>query len=239
MDLDPGQLSTTDRYKLLIGAIVPRPIALVSTLGPDGTPNLAPFSFFAGVSSEPMTLLFCPANKSDGSMKDTLCNSLPLGHPDLPATLALGSTPRSTPEHQPALSRGQGEFVVNIVSRAFAERMAACAEELRFGESEFALSGLSRAPSRVVAPSRVAESLVSFECRTEQVIRLAPGTPSGGNIVLGRVLHVHASERVINERLHIDPDALDAIGRMGGLGYCTTRDRFAMPMGAAALKPVP
>ncbi len=221
MDLDPGQLSTTDRYKLLIGAIVPRPIALISTLCPSGTPNLAPFSFFAGVSSEPMTLLFCPANKGDGSMKDTLRNCLPIGHADLPAS--------------PAAARGQGEFVVNIVSRAFAERMAACAEELEYGMSEFDLSGLSRAASRVVAPARVGESLVSFECRTEQVIRLAPGTPSGGNIVLGRVVHVHAADGVINDRLHVDPAALDAVGRMGGVGYCTTRERFEMPAGAAAL----
>lgn len=234
MDIDPGQLSTTDRYKLLIGAIVPRPIALVSTICPDGTPNLAPFSFFAGVSSEPMSLLFCPANKSDGTMKDTLRNCLPIGHADLPAPAATARG-QSTPNSRPA-ERGQGEFVVNIVSRRIAERMAACAEELEYGQSEFALSGLTTTSSRAVNPPRVSESLVSFECRTDQVIRLAPNVPSGGNIVLGRVVHVHVSDAIINERLHIDPSALDAIGRMGGLGYCTTRDRFEMPMGAAALK---
>lgn len=221
MDLDPASLPPADRYKLLIGGIVPRPIALVSTRCAGGALNLAPFSFFAGVSSEPMSLLFCPANKPDGSMKDTLRNCLPPDHPD------LESTP--PPDH------AQGQFVVNIVSESFAQRMAACAEELPFGASEFDLAGLSPAPSVTVAAPRVRESLVSFECRTMQVVRLASGVPAGGNIVIGRVVHVHADESVINQRLHIDPVSLDAIGRMGGLGYCTTRDRFEMPMGRAAL----
>lgn len=225
MELDVAGLSIADRYKLLIGAIVPRPIALVSTVCPDGTPNLAPFSFFAGVSSEPMTLLFCPANKPDGGMKDTLRNCLPPGHADLASTAGASA------------HAAQGEFVVNIVSREIGERMAACAEELPFGESEFALSGLTRASSRTVTPARVGESLVSFECRTDHVIRLAPGVGAGGNVVVGRVVHVHADDRIINSRLHVDPSALDAIGRMGGLGYCTTRDRFEMPMGRAAMGP--
>ena len=83
---------------------------------------------------------------------------------------------------------------------------------------------------------RVALSPVSFECRTLAVIRTNPGVPAGGNVVLGQVVHVHLSDAVVNERLHTDPAALDAIGRMGGLGYCTTRDRFEMPMGRRALE---
>src|SRR5580765_603384 len=78
MDLDPLALSQADRYKLLIGCIVPRPIAFVSTVSPSGRLNLAPFSFFNGVGSDPMTLLFCPANKPDGSEKDTLRNCKPV-----------------------------------------------------------------------------------------------------------------------------------------------------------------
>lgn len=221
MHLDPAALAQADRYKLLIGGIVPRPIAFVSTLNADGTDNLAPFSFFAGVASEPMSLLFCPANKADGSIKDTLRNVLPVGHPDLTGL--------------PVAARGQGEFVVNVVSDDFARRMAACAEELAYGESEFDLSGLERAASSAVAPPRVTQSPLAFECRTMQVLRLAPGVPGGGNVVLGRVVGVHARDGLINERTHIDPEMLDAIGRMGGLGYCRTRDRFEMPMGRAAL----
>ena len=169
MEIDPAALAQRDRYKLLIGAIVPRPIALVSTISPDGVTNLAPFSFFAGVSSEPLSLLFCPANKPDGSEKDTLRNIL-AGHPGL----AQGPSGDG-----PELGEG-GEFVVNIVSHAIARPMAMCAEELPYGESEFDLSGFTPAPSKVVRPPRVAQSRVSFECRAMQVIRLAPGAPGAG-----------------------------------------------------------
>lgn len=212
MHLDPAALSIADRYKLMIGCIIPRPIAFVSTISPDGRPNLAPFSFFAGVGSNPMTLLFCPANKEDGTEKDSLRNA------------------------KPAAEGGVGEFVVNIVSEAFERAMAACAEPLGYGESEFDLSGLTAAASTVVRPPRVAESPVSFECRTVQVIRTNPGAPSGGNIVIGEVVHIHARDGVLNQRLHADPDQIRAIGRMGGMGYCRTRERFEMPMGRAALR---
>lgn len=215
MELSPASLPQPDRYKLLIGCITPRPIALVSTLSPDGRPNLAPFSFFAGVGSNPMTLLFCPANNADGSEKDTLRNA------------------------KPVAEGGTGEFVVNIACRAYAPRVAAAAEPLPYGASEFDLSGLTPAPSRVVRPPRVAESPVAFECRTMQVIRTNPGAPAGGNVVIAEVVHVFVRDDAINERLHADPARLDTIGRMGGLEYCTTQDRFRLPMGREALASAP
>lgn len=215
MELDPAALAPIDRYKLLIGGIVPRPIALVSTISTDNALNVAPFSFFAGVGSDPMTLLFCPANKPDGGEKDTLRNC------------------------KPDSEGGRGEFVVNIVSHALARRMAACAEPLAYGDSEFDFAGFGASPSRRVAPPRVSDCLMSFECRTLQVIRTNPGVPAGGNIVLGQVVHIHAADGLVNERYHVDPAILDAIGRMGGIGYCRTHDRFEMPMGRAALSHEP
>ncbi|MCB9845564.1 MAG: flavin reductase family protein [Phycisphaeraceae bacterium] len=212
MEIDPGQLEIRDRYKLLIGGIVPRPIAFVSTVSPDGRPNLAPFSFFAGVGSNPLTLLFCPANKDDGSEKDTLINC------------------------KPVEEGGTGEFVVNIASEAYERQVAGAAEPLDYGQSEFDFVGLEMAPSAVVRPARVALSPMAFECRTDSVIRTNPGAPAGGNIVIGRVVHVFVADHAINERCHVDPEALAAIGRMGGLGYCRTRDRFEMRMGRAALR---
>lgn len=211
MEFDPDALAQHDRYKLLIGCITPRPIALVSTLSPAGRPNLAPFSFFAGVGSNPMTLLFCPANNADGSEKDTLRNAKPVSE------------------------GGTGEFVVNLACRSYAARVAAAAESLPYGESEFDLAGLTTAPSRIVRPFRAAQSPVAFECRTLQVIRTNPGAPAGGNIVLGHIVHVFVRDDAINDRLHSDPAILDTIGRMGGLEYCTTRERFSMPMGRTAL----
>lgn len=180
MELDPDRLAIPDRYKLLIGCIVPRPIAWVSTVSPVGLRNLAPFSFFAGVSSNPMSLLFCPANRDDGTEKDTLRNC------------------------KPREEGGTGEFVVNVATEEASRQMAACAEPLAYGESEFALAGVHEAPSAVV----------------------------------GRVVHIAVRDGLLNERMHTDPARLAAIGRMGGLGYCLTRERFEMPMGALALPPL-
>ncbi len=125
--------------------------------------------------------------------------------------------------------------MVNAAVEEYARKVAAAAERLGPGESEFDLVGLTPAPSTVVQPPRVAESPFAFECETTQVIRLDPGAPGSGNLVLGRVVHVHLRDGLVNERFHADYAVLRSIGRMGGLGYCTTRDRFEMPMGRAAL----
>jgi flavin reductase (DIM6/NTAB) family NADH-FMN oxidoreductase RutF len=211
MERSPHELSIRDRYKILIGAITPRPIAFVSTVSPDGRVNLAPFSFFNGVGSNPMTLLFCPVNNPDGSEKDTLRNC------------------------KPVAEGGTGEFVVNVAVETYAASVAAAGEALPYGESEFALAGLAPAPSREVKPPRVAESPICFECRTLQVVRTNPGAPSGGNVVIGEVVHLFVRDEVVDERLHVDPDRMHTIGRMGGTTYCRTRDRFDMPIGRAAL----
>lgn len=215
MDINPDDLPIRERYKFLIGGIVPRPIAFVSTISPDAKVNLASFSFYNGVGSNPMTLLFCPANKPDGSEKDTLRNC------------------------KPAEEGGVGEFVVNAAVEDYATAVAGAAEELAYGENEFELVGLQAAPSKIVKPPRVAESPLSFECKTIQVVRTNPGAPSGGNIVIGQVVHIYVRDDVINDRNHIDPAKLKAIARMGGLGYSTTRQRFEMPMGREALKQEP
>ncbi len=212
MEIDPAELSAPERYKLLIGCIVPRPIALVSTASPDGVPNLAPYSFFNGVGSDPMSLLFCPANRGDGGEKDSLRNA------------------------KPADEGGTGVFTVNASVEAYERKMAGAAEGLAYEESEFDLVGLTPAPgTRVVAP-RVAESPWAFECETMQVIRLNPGVSGGGNVVLGRVVHVHLRDDLVDDRLRVDPEALQAVGRMGGFAYVRTRDRFELRPGRAALE---
>ncbi|MBL8862566.1 MAG: flavin reductase family protein [Planctomycetes bacterium] len=211
MDLSPDDLAPRDRYKLLIGCIVPRPIALVSTVDALGRPNLAPFSFFNGIGSDPMTLLFCPANRPDGGEKDTLSNC------------------------KPVAEGGTGEFVVCASVEPLAREIAAAAEPLPRGESEFALTGLATAPSRRVRPARVARSPWAFECVTLQVVRTNPGAPSGGNVVIGRVVHVHLDDALVDPRLHVDAERLRAVGRMGGSAYARTRERFELPPGREAL----
>lgn len=210
MEIDPLVLEPAERYKLLIGGIVPRPIALVSTVSPDGRPNLAPFSFFAGVGSNPMTILFCPANRPDGSEKDTLRNC-----------------------KAPA-EGGVGEFVVHIAHERLIRRVLACAEPLPPHESEFDLSGLTPTPAQAVRPPRVAQCALGFECRTTTVVRTNPGAPSGGNVVIGEVVRIFAEEGLVSARMHVDPERLGAVGRMGGQAYTRTRERFEAPMGIGA-----
>jgi len=213
MELNPDELNRAERYKLLIGCIVPRPIAFVSTISPEGRPNLAPFSFFNGIGSDPMTLLFCPGHRPDvDAEKDTLRNCKPIEE------------------------GGTGEFVVNAATEDYSQHVAAAAEPLDYGQSEFDAVGLNATPSVKVKPPRVAESPWAFECRTLQVFHIDPASPDAGNVVIGRVVHVFIRDDLVNERMYVDPEKLRAIGRMGGRGYCTTRDRFEMQRGLGALE---
>lgn len=212
MELDPQGMSASERYRLLIGGIVPRPIAVVGTRSPCGRhENLAPFSFFNACGSEPMTLMFCPANRDDGSEKDSLRYCAPQAE------------------------GGSGDFTVSVATEAILRQVVAAAEELAPGESEFALSGLTPLAGSAVRAPRVAESPLCFECRTRMVLRLAPGVPSGANVVIGDVVRVHADGRILDDRGRIDPGALQAVGRMGGMAYLRTRERADMPFGKAAL----
>lgn len=199
MEFAPSDVRPSLFYQRMIHAIVPRPIAWVSTVSSDGVSNVAPFSYFTGVGSRPPSLLFCPANGRDGEPKDTLRNI-----------------------------EDTGEFVVNIVSAAVAEQMNSSAASLPADESEFDFCGLTELASTKVAAPRVSESPVHFECRSMQVLHLGEG-PGGANVVIGEVVQMHIDDSVIGARDLIDPDLLDAVGRMGGLSYCRTTERFDLP----------
>jgi flavin reductase (DIM6/NTAB) family NADH-FMN oxidoreductase RutF len=193
---DPAEHPSADIYKLMIGAIVPRPIAFVSSLDAAGIGNLAPFSYFTACSSNPPVVCFCTTVRSGPQpTKDSLRN--------IQAT---------------------GEFVVNIVSEEFAQQMNACSAEVSPEIDEFDLSGLTRLPSELVKPPRVAESHVQMECRLRQVVAVSD-KPGGGYLVLGEVLVFHVDEAVLDGD-KIDPARLRAIGRMGGPTYVRTTDRF-------------
>lgn len=211
MEFDPADIPQARRYGHMIGAISPRPIAVVGTQDRDGRLNLAPYSFFCGVSSEPFLALFCPANRADGGEKDSLANAKPVDE------------------------GGTGCFSISVVTGAIVREIVACSEPLAPGDSEFALSGLTpRACARIAAPF-VAESPVHMELETVEVRRFAPGVPDGGNLVLGRIVHMRIDDALLDAQGRFDPSAFDAVGRMGGLAYCTTRDRFDLPRGRAAL----
>ncbi len=199
MILDTSEIRPRDVYRHLINIITPRPIAWVSTQSKNGVPNLAPFSFFNGVGSTPPSLLFCPANKRDGSPKDTLRN--------------IEET---------------GQFVVNIVSNELAERMHNTSAEYDFETSEFDACGLSAVPSEKVRVPRVGEASASIECELLQTIHLESG-PGAANIVIGRILIMRVDDAAVNDDGWADAEKMDTIGRMGGGGYTRTRDRFEFP----------
>lgn len=195
MIIDPVETSPQNNYKLLIGSIVPRPIAFVSTISPEGAVNLAPFSFFTAISGNPPVVCFSPTYREP--TKDTLSNV-----------------------------RATREFVVNIVSEEFAEKMNICSGEYPAGVSEFEVAGLTPIPSGLVRPPRVAESHVNMECRLLQIVDVS-AKPLGGSIVIGEVVRFHVDDAIVEE-FRIDPSKLRAIGRMGGNFYTRTQDRFEM-----------
>jgi len=196
--IDPREAGPQNVYKLLIGAIVPRPIAFVSTLSRDGIRNLAPFSLFTAASANPPIVGFCPVRRSGPEpYKDTLRN--------------IADT---------------REFVVNIVSEDFAREMNLSSGDYPPEVDEFEVSGLTPVPSDLVKPARVAQSHVHMECKLYLIIDL--GTlPGSGNLVLGEVVRFHVDDRIFDD-FRIDPDKLRAIGRMGGATYARTTDRFEM-----------
>jgi flavin reductase (DIM6/NTAB) family NADH-FMN oxidoreductase RutF len=197
--IDPGQYPAPEIYKLMISLIVPRPIAFVSTLDAAGVRNLAPFSYFTGCSTNPPVVCFCAAVRSGPlPQKDTLRNVM-----------------------------ATGEFVVNIVSEEFAEKMNLCSAEVPPNVDEFDLSGLTPLPAELVKPPRVAESKAQMECRLRQIVPVSD-KPGGGSLVLGDVLRFHVQESLLMDGLKVDPDKLNAIGRMGGPTYTRTHDRFEM-----------
>jgi len=135
MELDLEGKHAQRAYQILASLVTPRPIAWVTTLGPDGVVNAAPFSFFNVLGANPPILGFCPGDRDDGTPKDTVRN-IRLSH----------------------------EFVVNLVDEKIAEAMNRTAASLPYGVSEIQSASLTTAPSSVLKPPRIAESPASLEC---------------------------------------------------------------------------
>lgn len=196
LGFDFAALSPRERYKILIGSVVPRPIALVTTIGADGRANAAPFSFFNCLSADPAIVALGIEFRADGSPKDT------------------GRNIRDT-----------GCFTVNIVSDALVEAMNVCATPFAPGVDELAEAGLEIRPGHAVACPWIARAPAALECRLHSFLEIG----NSREIVLGEVLHAHLRADAVDERLHIDPSVIDAVGRMGGHGYAGTRQRFDLP----------
>ena len=198
MIIGPQELNNNDRYKLIIGSIVPRPIAWVSTMDKARNLNLAPFSYFTAVCTDPMTLLFCPGwSSARHRMKDTLHNI-----------------------------QEMGEFVINIVDESTKEAMNLTATEFEANVSEFAWAKVTPAPSQVVRVPRVTESPIAFECKLQQIVMVNEG-PGGGAAVLGEVVSIYVRDDVY-ENGRILPEILRPIGRLAGSTYAHLNDLFTM-----------
>ncbi len=198
MIIRPENAGPRDLYKLLIGLVVPRPIAWVSTVGRDGIFNLAPYSFFNAVSADPPVVCFAPSRRPTGdNRKDTLRNI-----------------------------EDSGEFVVNMVSEDLAEAMNHTSAEVGPEISEFDLAGVTPEPATLVGAPMVKEARAKMECKLRQIIPMGD-RPTSGMLVLGDVVCFHLAEELVDD-FRIDPDKLQAVGRMGGMAYARTRDRFEL-----------
>jgi len=143
MELDLEHQYADRAYPILASLVTPRPIALVTTISPDGKVNAAPFSFFNVMGAAPPIVAFAPGDRKGGIPKDTALN--------------IGLT---------------HEFVVNLVDEAIAQAMNQCAAELAYGENELVAAGLRAAPSSVVKPPRIVEAPASLECQEWGTLRI-------------------------------------------------------------------
>ncbi len=186
-------------FKTLLSCVIPRPIAFVSTISASGIPNLAPFSFFNGVGSNPPAVIFSPCTKADGTSKDTIINL------------------RTVPE-----------CVVNVVPYAIRDAMNQASFPYPPDVNEFDAAGFTPLPSQFVRPARVAESPVQMECKLLQIVPVGDG-PLSANICVCQVLCFHIAADVYVPDGTADVAKLDLIARLGGDDYSSTRDRFSLP----------
>jgi flavin reductase (DIM6/NTAB) family NADH-FMN oxidoreductase RutF len=212
MDVVPSELAHREFYNLLISTVVPRPIAWVSSLSASGEANLAPFSFFNAVCAKPPLLAFAPGMRPPKKSETDADEAE--GHPGVHVKDTLRNI------------RETGEFVISLVTYELAEAMNLTSGEYEASVDEFELAKVASAASKVVRPRRVAESPVSFECKLRQILDFNPD-PEGGSLVIGEIVSVHIDERRMQDG-RIDRDSLDMIGRMGGMQYTRTTERFEM-----------
>lgn len=196
--IDPQKLSQREMYKLMVSSIVPRPIALVSTCNSEGTGNLAPFSFYNGVSSNPPCLMFSCAVGGSGAKKDTL---------------------RNIEEVK--------EFVVSTTNEWIIEPVVKAAAEYPYGVNEMEEVGLTPAPCQRIRPPRVAEAAVSFECSLHTLVPIGDGGPGSAVIVVGEIIYVHIHEECYQDEA-INYEKLAPVSRSGGLSYCKGGDSFEL-----------
>jgi flavin reductase (DIM6/NTAB) family NADH-FMN oxidoreductase RutF len=204
MIVSPSDLSHSDLYNTLLNSVAPRPIAWVSTISASGQLNLAPFSFFNAVCADPPLLAFAPGLRRPKQAEG--------GHGDAKDTL------RNIRETK--------EFVVNVVTYELREAMNLTSGEYDASVNEFEVAKVTPQPSKVVRSPRVAESPVSFECILHQILDFSQA-PTSSSLVIGKIVSIHINDAHLKDG-RLDRNSLDLIGRMGGMQYTRTTQRFEM-----------
>jgi len=192
-------MKVPDIYRLMIDAIVPRPVAFVTSISAKGEPNLAPFSYFNGVASNPPSIVISVTRKPDGSKKDTL---------------------RNIEETK--------QFVVNTISEWMVEPAHQCSADYPYGVNEMEKTGLTPIASKIVKPPRVRESPIQMECQLYGTFEVGDGSLGCATLVIGRVVLFHVSAHAY-EGGRIILERIKPISRLGGSSYGRTSEIFDIP----------
>jgi len=193
LSIDLIEMGLPKAHHYLLGAVGPRPICFASTIDENGISNLAPFSFFNVFSSNPPIAVFSPAKSGrTGKNKDTFNNVNQIK-----------------------------EVVINLVDYKMVEQMSLASSPYSPEINEFIKSGLTPIPSDLIRPFRVKESPVQMECEVVEIKEL--GQEGGaGNLIICKILKMHISEHLLNDKQMIDQEKIDLVARMGGDWYCRT-----------------
>ena len=187
------ETDTSTIYKYLSSSVTPRPIALVSTIDSQGNKNLAPFSFFNVFSVNPPILVFSPVRRvRDNTTKHTLQNI-----------------------------KETKECTIALVTKSIDQQVSLASCDFPEGTNEFEKAGFTEIASTNVAPSRVGESPINFECKIQDIIELGSEGGSGA-LILAKISTIHINRSILDENENIDPFKLDIVSRLGGSWYGKT-----------------
>jgi flavin reductase (DIM6/NTAB) family NADH-FMN oxidoreductase RutF len=195
MQFDPQEIDQSAIYKLLTGAVIPRPIGWISSISEDGIPNLAPFSFFNAVGDDPPHVMFSTV-RPNNSNKDTLNNVL-----------------------------ATKQFVVNMVTEDTVERMNTTSHAFLPDENEFELAGLTPIPSVKIKPPRVKESPITMECELVHHYSLENHKHGGATIMVGKIVMFHVDESVLLDNYKINLETYKPVARLAGSNYSKLSSR--------------
>ena len=198
MQFDPNELDYTAVYKLLTGAVIPRPIGWIATVDNNGINNLAPFSYFNAVGEDPPHVMFSTV-RGNNTNKDTLNNVL-----------------------------ANKQFVVNLVTEELTEQMNMTSQTVTADVDEFELAGLTPIPSVKIKPMRVKESKVTFECEMVHHYFLEDHKQGGACIIVGRIVMMHFDDSVLLDNYKINLETYKPVARLAGANYSKLGEIFSI-----------